>query len=282
MIGLIDVGGGMKGIYSSGIYDYLMDKNIYFDYNLGVSSGSANLITYVAKQRGRTYRFYHDYSFHKEYIGVGNLLKTGSLLGLDYIYSTICNSGGIDPLDYEAIEASNCIYKATATEAKTGNIHYFDKADFKKDDYSVLKAACALPAASRSVKVNGVRYFDGGVADPIPYEKAFKDGCEKIVVILYYPKDYRKGPMPSLARILLCKYPEVVKRVMTTNERYNEKVDELIELEKQGKVLIIAPEKLSEIKTLTRDKKLFDEMYQTGYKDASKIEEFLKAENKIK
>lgn len=282
MIGILDVGGGMKGIYSSGIYDYLMDKNIYFDYNLGVSSGSANLINYVAKQRGRTYRFFHDYSFHKEYIGIGNFLKTGSLLGLDYIYSTICNSDGIDPLDYETIAASDCMYQAAATVAKTGKAHYFDKSELKKDDYSILKAACALPAASRSIKINGVKYFDGGASTPVPYKKAFAEGCDKLVVIIYYPKDYRKGPMPSLARLFLCKYPELVKAVMTTNGRYNASVDELIELEKQGKVLLIAPEKLSEIQTLTRDKKLFDELYQEGYKDGAKIEEFLKAENKMK
>ena len=137
MIGIIDVGGGMKGIYSSGLYDYLMDKGIYFDYNLGVSSGTANLITYIARQRGRTYRFYHDYSFHRKYFSVTNLITNrGSLLGLDYIYSEICNSDGIDPLDYEAIEKADCIYKAAATVAKTGKVHYFDKSDFKKDDYA--------------------------------------------------------------------------------------------------------------------------------------------------
>lgn len=282
MIGLLDVGGGMKGIYSSGIYDYLMENDIYFDYNLGVSSGSANLINYIAKQKGRTYRFYHDYSFHKEYFSVGNIFRCGALLGLDYIYSTLCNSNGPDPLDYDAIVASDCVYKAAATEALTGKTHYFDKSDIKKDDYRILKAACALPAASKSVEVNGFKYFDGGVSNPVPYKKAFEDGCDKLVVILYYPKDFKKAPMPSLAKILLAKYPEIVKGTMTTNERYNELVDELLELEKQGKVLIVAPEKLSDIKTLTRDKVLFEEMYNAGYKDARKIVDFLKAENATK
>lgn len=282
MIGLIDVGGGMKGIYSSGIYDYLMDKNIYFDYNLGVSSGTANLINYIARQRGRTYRFFHDYSFHKEYLSVSNFLKTGSLLGLDYIYSTICNSDGMDPLDYETIAASDCIYQAGATVAKTGKAHYFNKSELKQDDYRILKAACALPVASRSIEINGVKYFDGGVSNPVPYKKAFAEGCDKVVVVIYYPKNYRKDPMPSLARLLLCKYPKLVEAVMSANDRYNRDIDALVELEKQGKVLLVAPERLSKMQTLTRNKELFDELYQAGYRDAVKIENFLKAENAIK
>ena len=245
----------------------LTNKRIYFDYNLGVSSGTANLITYVAKQRGRTYRFYHDYSFHRKYFSVTNFITNrGSLLGLDYIYSEICNSDGIDPLDYEAIEKADCIYKAAATVAKTGKVHYFDKSDFKKDDYTVLKACCALPAASRSVKFNGVRYFDGGVANPVPYKKAFEDGCDKIVVVLYYPKDYRKPPMSSLAKILLAKYPEVVKGTMTTNERYNADVDALIELEKQGKLFVIRPQEPVKVKRMEKDVQKLKELYEIGRK----------------
>ena len=102
MTGIIDAGGGMRGAYTAGIYDYLLDNKIDIDYCLGVSAGSANLITYVAGQRGRLKRFYDEYSFEKEYLSVGNYLKKGMLVDLDYIYSELTNSTGKDPLDFTA------------------------------------------------------------------------------------------------------------------------------------------------------------------------------------
>lgn len=106
MLGIIDVGGGMRCVYSSGVYDCLLDKKIKADYCLGVSAGSANLITYLACQRGRTLEFYRTYAARKEYMGVKNLVKTGSYLNLDYIFSTLSNQDGENPLDFERAKSS--------------------------------------------------------------------------------------------------------------------------------------------------------------------------------
>ena len=104
--GIVDVGGGLRGIYAAGVLDYCMDKGIRFDLGIGVSAGSANLISYAAGQRGRNYRFYMDYSQRREYMGVGDFLKSGSYINMDYMYSELSNAGGEDPLDYPAVRGA--------------------------------------------------------------------------------------------------------------------------------------------------------------------------------
>lgn len=281
MIGIIDIGGGLRGIYTSGIYDYLLDNGIDIEYCFGVSSGSANLITYVAGQRGRTKRFYDEYSFEKEYFGVGNYFKKGMLINLDYIYSEVTNSTGKDPLDYEAIKNSTKNYNTVSTEVHSCTPHYFTKADLAQDDYTLLKACCAIPVAcSKPIKFRGNKYYDGGLSDPIPYKKAFADGCDKLIVCITLPIEYRKTPMPAwLAKILLCRYPKVRDSIITMHNTYNNGIEELIELEKQGKVLIVYPRECFGVNTITRDKEGMEKLYQLGYEDGKKIEEFI-AKNK--
>lgn len=276
MIGIIDVGGGMRGIYTSGIYDYLMDKGIEFEYCMGVSSGSANMITYVAGQRGRTKKFYLDYAFEKEYMGVGSYLRNGMLINLDHIYSEITNSTGKDPLDYEAIMKSKSEFIAVTTNAITGKPRYLTKADMKKDDYTLLKASCAMPVACRKpIKMDGKLYFDGGLSDPMPYKKAFAEGCDKVVLCITKPIDFRKTKMPNYAKLLVHKYPVIGELIMTMHEKYNNCVDEAIELERQGKMLVVYPEECFDINTLTREKEGMQKLYELGYSDGRKIEEFL-------
>lgn len=277
MIGIIDVGGGMRGIYTSGIYDYLIDNGIEFEYCMGVSSGSANMITYVAGQRGRTKKFYLDYAFDKKYMGVGSYFKNGMLINLDYIYSEITNSTGKDPLDYEAIMKSKSEYIAVSTNAITGKPHYFTKADMKQDDYTLLKASCAMPVACRKpIKMGGNLYFDGGLSDPMPYKKAFAEGCDKVVLCITKPIDFRKTVMPNYAKLLVHKYPVIGELIMTMHNKYNSCVEEALELQRQGKMLVVYPEECFEINTLTREKEGMQKLYELGYSDGRKIEEFLK------
>ena len=101
MTGIVDVGGGLRGIYGAGIFDYCMEQGIHFDYCIGVSAGSANVCSYIAGQKGRNYQFYTDYSFRKEYMSMKNLLRQGSYINMDYIYAELSNPGGENPSDYE-------------------------------------------------------------------------------------------------------------------------------------------------------------------------------------
>ncbi len=119
-IGVIDVGGGCRGAYAAGVFDYFMDNNITFDLGIGVSAGSANLASFIAKQPQRNYQFYTEYALRAEYMGMGNFIKKKSFVGLDYIYGTLSNSDGENPLDYNTLLENPMDFLVVACEAKTG------------------------------------------------------------------------------------------------------------------------------------------------------------------
>lgn len=277
MIGILDVGGGMKGAYTAGIYDYLLDNNIDFKYCIGVSAGSANLTSYIAEQRGRNIAFYLDYLFRKDYMGINPIIKQHSVIDLDYIYKTLSNEDGDRPVDYETLSNSDKQFVIVATDAVTGEAHYFTKKDMKRNDFSVLKASSAMPVFSRPFEVDGKLYYDGGVADPIPYEKAFADGCDKLVVLLTAPRNNKQKQQQYSRKIrkILHKYPRTVDSLETRHLRHNVAINELGKMEKSGKVLIVDPKEGYGVGTLPKDKEALMNLYQEGYDDGLRIKEFL-------
>lgn len=277
MIGLIDIGGGMRGVYTSGIYDYLLDNNIKIDYCIGVSSGSGNLLNFVAKQKGRSKKFYTEYSFDKDYFGPLAVLKSFSLINLNYIYSEVSGSRGKDPIDYETFANNECLYFCVATDSKTAMPRYFSKDDFAQDEYTSLKAACSFPVACRPVRIDGKKYFDGGVSDPIPIKKAFADGCDKVIVCITQPRDFRKTKIHWAANIFLANHPKILDRVLDMHNMYNNGIEELLELERQGKVLVVDPCECFGVDTFKRDKEGMQSLYELGYRDGKRIEDFVNA-----
>ena len=275
--GLLDAGGGMRGVYTAGIYDYLIDRGIKPEYCLGISAGSANMITYIAGQRDRDRRFYTDYILRPEYMSVRNFFKTGEYLSLDYIYSVLSNSDGEDPLDFDAFMASDCVFIVPATDAETGEQVFFTNDDFEKDNLQVLKASSALPIACKPVKVKNRLYFDGGLAEPIPYRRVFEDGCDKAVIIITRTADEIRGPQKNMwiFKMWLRKYPAIVKALAERHIKYNRAIAEIKELEKEGKVLLIAPDDICGMGSLTKDMDTINAIYKKGYEDAKKIEDFM-------
>lgn len=283
MFGIIDVGGGTRGVYSSGIYDAFIDRRFKADYCIGVSAGAANLITYVAGQRGRTYRFYRNYFTRKECVGAGLFLKNGIFLSLDYLYDTLSREDGEDPLDYRAFAASDMIYRAVATKASDGTPHYFTEKDFSLNDYAPLKASCCLPIVCKGVVIGDEKYYDGGMSDPVPFKKAFEEGCDKVLVVLTKPREDYYVPLRYVP-ILKTLYPkeELVHLAETLHERYRTAIEELEELEKQGKAFILEPKDRFGMKTLTKDSKVIDKMYDEGYEDGLRFLDKLKETEKEK
>jgi len=275
--GIVDVGGGTRGIFGAGVFDWCMDNGVQFDYVVGVSAGSANAASYLSGQRGRNLRFYDDYAFRKEYMSFQNLLRTGQYLGLDYIYGTLTAEGGEDPYDYDAMAANPTRFEIVGTDAKTGEARYFRKEDIRRDNYEYLKASCAVPIAARAYPVGGRRYYDGGIADPIPYERAFAQGCDRVVIILTRPRDALRtsDTEAKLARLLRRKYPATARALSRRNEVYNRQLQAAWELEKEGRVLILAPDDIGSMKTLTQDHEQIRTLYKKGYAEAEKLREYL-------
>lgn len=278
MVGIIDVGGGLRGIYGSGVFDRCLDDNVVFDYCIGVSAGSANAITYLAGQKGRTYRFYHDYSSRKEYMSFGNFFKHSQYIDLDYVYGTLTNSGGEDALNFYEVMQNKSSLTVVATDAETGEPTYFTKHDMVQDDYRILKASSALPLVCKSYEINGRMYFDGGISDPVPIEKALADGCEKVVLILTKPIEISNtlARDSKAAKLLRGKYPELSESLRNKSVNYKKGLDIAIELEKQGKCIIIAPDDCCGVSTLTKEKDKLHALYEKGYNDGARIKEFVK------
>lgn len=198
MTGIVDVGGGMRGVFSAGIYDRFIEEGINFDLCIGVSAGSANLISYAAGHHDRVKRFYVNYAQRKQYMSFDNFIHSGSYIGLDYIYSTISNSDGEDPLNYDAFTANQTDFITVVTDGETGEPIYFPKSSIKRDDLTVIKASCCLPAVCKPIVIDGKDCFDGGISDPIPFQKAFDMGCDKVIVVISKPVDFRKSPQKHM------------------------------------------------------------------------------------
>ncbi|MBR6443889.1 MAG: patatin family protein [Firmicutes bacterium] len=277
MIGIIDTGGGLRGIYGAGVFEHCLEKGIDFDYCGGVSAGAANVITYIAGQRGRCFDFYTDYAFRKEYMSFRELIRNKSYVNLDYIYGTLSNSDGENPLDYPALESSDKQMCIVATDADTGKPVYFTKDDVSQDNYDIIKASCCVPVANRPYPIGEHRYFDGALSDPVPIQKAFEDGCDKIVLILTRPRDYYRPKKRDarLARFIRRKYPDAARGMATRYRRYNVSLDLAKQLEKEGKLLILAPDTIGKSKTLTRNMDNQIILYYKGLRDAEAIDDFI-------
>ena len=277
MIGIVDVGGGTRGIFGAGVLDRCMDEGIVFDLFIGVSAGSANGAAYCASQRGRNYRFYHDYAFRQEYMGFGQFRSAGSFINMDYIYSVLSNSDGEDPLDYDRMLSSPTDFEIVATNALTGEPTYFNKRDMPRDRYDIIKASCSVPVVNKPYPVEGVPYYDGGVSDPVPIRRAFERGCDRVVLILTKPKDLVPDNRRNAfaAKLLEKTYPEAAKRTGTCNAVYTESVRQAIEWEKEGKVLIVAPDDIGSLKTLSKDASVLDRLYKKGFVAARTVKAFV-------
>lgn len=276
-IGVIDVGGGFRGVYAAGVFDRCLDDKVRFDYCIGVSAGSANAASFLGGQKGRNYTFYTEYGRRRKYMSLGNFIFRRSYIDLDYVYGTLSNSDGENPLNYSAILENPAELEVVATDAADGGAIYFQKSDLSQDAYDIFKASSAIPLVCHPYPVQGRLYFDGAVSDPVPVKRALERGCGKVVLILTKPADTVRSPERDrkLAGMLKRKYPKIAEGLSLRAERYNQGVALARELELEGRALIIAPETTDGADTLTRDKEILDRFYRRGYRDGGRIREFV-------
>lgn len=279
---LIDVGGGMRGMYAAGILDRMLDDEVYTDLCIGVSAGSGNLASYCARQKGRNYAFYGEYPARAEYMSLQNYLKKRTYFDFDYIYSDLTNRGGENPLDYQAMDHSQSRLLVVATNTLTGRPAYFDEKWVQQDSYEIFKGSCAIPLICHPYRIGGIEFCDGTISDPVPVAKAFEMGAEKVILILSAPLEEDKGSrsMELMQSMLLHsrygkRYPAVARAFLKRTEVYNESVRLAKELERQGKLLIIYPDDCCGVSSLSRDIRKLQQLYDKGYADGAKAKAFL-------
>ncbi|MBQ3077399.1 MAG: patatin family protein [Clostridia bacterium] len=278
-LGIVDVGGGLRAIYGAGVLDRCMDGGLRFDLGIGVSAGSANLASYAAGQPRRNLRFYTIYSRRRETMGLWNFLHRRSYIDLDYVYSVLSNSDGEAPLDYRALRQNPIDLLTVATEAATGRARYFEKRDVAQDCYHIFKASSAIPFVCRPYCIGGTAYFDGAVSDPVPVAKAFSLGCERVVLVLTRPRGRRLAPEEDLwaADLIRRDYPLVARRLEQRAARYNEGLRLAEDCERQGRLLIVAPQDTCGVGTLCRDVDALRRLYDRGYRDGAEVLRFAAA-----
>ena len=240
--GLVVEGGGMRGVYSSGVLDFFIEKDLFFENNYGVSAGACHLCSYLAKQYKRAFRVNVDYLNDKRYCSVHSLLKTGNLFGAEMLYDIIPNE--LDLFDYDTYNKNESNFYVVITNINTGKPEYVKIGDLKKDIIYV-RASSSLPLLAQNVKINDKEYLDGGISDSIPIKKSIADGNKKNVVILTRDNTYRKGKnsLMPIIKLKYKKYPNFVKSMADRYIVYNEILDFIKELEDNGDVFVIRPKK---------------------------------------
>jgi predicted patatin/cPLA2 family phospholipase len=277
-LGVVDVGGGMRGIFAAGVLDYCLEAGIKFDCCVGVSAGSANLITYLAGQKERNFQFYHEYSFRKKYMGLGNMIFGGSYFNLPYIYGTLGNSDGENPLDYEAYEKNKASFFVVAEDAVSGNAVYFNRNHIKKDDCRVLMASSSIPGINKPFEIDGKLYFDGALADPVPIQRAFMEGCDRVVLILSKPMDepidYQTDVF--LSNLIKNQYPVSARKLMLRAEKYERSIALANQYASMNRLLFVAPNETFGITATKRTKNGLESLYALGKEEGKKISAWLK------
>ena len=242
-----------------------------------MSAGAANAASYLAGQRGRNLRFYTDWTHDPAYFGLKSYLKTGNLFGLRYIYADLTNSTGKDPLDFSALMANPTEYWMVATDAATGTPVYFPKSALHQDDYRCIMASCALPAACKPIEIDGSLYYDGGVSDAIPVQRALADGCDKVVAILSKPRGFVKKPegMRLFYSTMCRRFPNTIKALNERHLMYAKSQKRLYDFEKYGKAFIFAPSAPPKMSTYTMDRAVEQQLYDLGLQDFHTAEKAL-------
>lgn len=272
--GLVIEGGGMRGIYTAGVLDFFMEKNLYFNNCYAVSAGACHASSYFSKQIGRSLKVTLDYINDKRYCSVNSLIKTGDMFGAEMLYNIIPNE--LVLYDYDTFNKFNGNFYSVVTNCKTGKPEYIKVQDMKRDIVAV-RASSSLPLLSRIVDINGEEYLDGGITDSIPLKKSIEDGNKKNVVILTRDKTYRKNKTSFLHifKLKYKKYPNLIKAIENRYVMYNNTIDFIEEKRKKGEIFVIQPKSPVNIGRLEKDKVKLKSLYDQGYNDAKESYEDL-------
>ncbi len=280
LTGLVVEGGASRTYFAVGVMDAMMEEKIPVDYLGGASAGISNAMNYATGQVGRGFVIGTTQVPLKEYSGIRHLFnrRNRSLYNIDYVFRKVPDE--IVPYDYSEFEKFKGVAEAAVTNVETGMAEYI-KIENPRNGWNTLVASCSLPIMFPMAEIDGTKYMDGGIADSVPFHRAFEAGCDKVIVILSRERAYTKkaGKGEKISSLLFRKYPMFAKALKNRSIMYNRQREELFGLEKEGKVFVIAPHDTKDWKRTENSKDKIKEMYDQGYKSgkelAPKLKEFL-------
>lgn len=259
---LILEGGTFRMVYTAGVLDGFLEKEMMFPYILGISAGAISACSYISEQKNRTIRMISTYRNDKRYVGVRNFLTERSLFGLTFAYDTIPNQ--LDFFDWETFQNYQGTVLFGVTNAYTGQVEYLDGRTMDKGA-TILRATCAIPVLFPEIKINNVPYYDGGLSDSVPIQKAIADGYKKHVIVLTRPLGYRKElnrQTKWAMKLLYKKYPQLVQAMEKRAHHYNQTMDLIEKLEQEGKAFVYRPP--FAIKSFEKNTEVMWASYNTG------------------
>ncbi|WP_320052481.1 patatin family protein [uncultured Acetobacteroides sp.] len=270
-VGLVLEGGGFRGIYTAAVLDVFHREQLFFDYAVAVSAGAAYGVSYVSRQYGRNLDV-NPYISDKRYCSLNNLIRKGNYFDWDFVYHYLPTTKVL--FDYESFAKSTTRMKVVVTNCHTGAAEYKDFNEASPESFrDLLAATSSLPFISKMQQIGNQRYLDGGIADSIPFKKAFADGKERAIVILTRHAGYRKEPIKGklLLKLAYRNYPNVVKAIIDRSNKYNQALEELERLEAEGKVFVIRPEQPIAVSRLENNPENLARAYEVAVKEAEQI-----------
>ena len=262
--GLIMEGGAMRGMFTAGVTDVMMEHQITFDGAMGVSAGAVFGCNFKSVQPGRVIRYNAAYCNNPQYAGLRTFLSTGDIFGEQFCYHDIPEH--LDPFDYETYRTNPMEFYVVVTDAKTGQARYKRIDTCDAHEMLWMRASASMPIVSRPVKVDGYELLDGGVADSIPVRKMEELGYDRNVVILTQPASYIKGKnqLMPLAKAVLHRYPAMIDAMEHRHEHYNDTLAYIRKKEERGELFVIRPPKKLEVRKVERDRQRLLEAYRMG------------------
>ncbi len=263
-VALVLEGGAMRGLYTAGVLDVFMENDIKVDTIFGVSAGALFGINYKSNQIGRALRYNLKYAYDKRYMGMYSLITTGDVMNRDFCFNKLVYE--LDPFDIETYNNSKVEFYAVVTNVESGKAEYIEIKDGGKD-LEYLRASSSMPFVSNLVEINGNKYLDGAVSDPIPFKKALDTGYEKIIVIQTRPSDYTKTKSWLPFGLVYKKYPEFVKTAKNAYINYNKTLDLIRKYENDGKIIVLRPSEKIKMRRVEKNLNKLQAIYNVGVKD---------------
>lgn len=280
--GLILEGGAMRGMFTAGVMDVLMESGITFQGAIGVSAGAAFGCNYKSGQIGRVIRYNTRFVGDRRYCGTSVLLKTGNIYSTEFCYGEVPLIH--DPFDFEAYGRNPMEFYLVCTDVETGEAVYHRYEGWEDSGFDWIRASASMPLVSQIVEIGGRRLLDGGIADSIPVAAFEGMGYEKNVVVLTRPRGYQKSPNRAMGLVKLKyrKYPAFVKAMERRHQVYNETLAYIEQREREGRLLAIQPREELPVRRVEKDPKRLREAYGLGRTEAesrlSEIRQFLSVE----
>lgn len=268
---LILEGGAMRGLFTAGVLDVFMEHELYFPKTVAISAGTMQGLGYLSKQKGRNFKVNVIYAADRRYMGLEHLICEGSYFNFGFIYGELAHK--LLPYDFKEFNNTNMEMFAIITSCKTGEPIYISNLECDQDKYlTACQASCAMPLFAKAINVFGVPCIDGGVAIPlVPLPEELPFECRKPVYVLTRDEKYRKEEMSSLFASLIKKFygsenEKIAEKICSIPKIYNERVEKLQQLEKEGKVFVIRPKNEVKVKRIEKSRTKLTALYKEGYK----------------